>query len=178
MTEDNPLINDIKLKAEGALEADADFYCALEDDLNQKWVDDKIRRQKGMTCEEDVDIKEEEIDLENSGKPYGNSDFKTDAVLSCPSCLTTVCYESQRHELYKNQYRAMFAESVTVDFDKKLYIPINFKGKIEETHNSVPENARNEDIFYPVNCVSCKHQIGVYDYDEVFHFYEVVTGYS
>uniref|UniRef100_A0A0K0EKP7 E2F-associated phosphoprotein n=1 Tax=Strongyloides stercoralis TaxID=6248 RepID=A0A0K0EKP7_STRER len=177
MSEGNPLINNIKSIAEGAIESDIDFYCAMEDDLNEKWVNDKLKKQKGLKDESEDGDKSNCVDeLDELDDPYKNSDFKTDAVLSCPSCLTTVCYESQRHESYKNQYRAMFAQSVTIDFDKKLFIPINKKIS-DKTITEVPENAPMEDIFYPVNCACCKHQIGVYDNEEVYHFFEVVTGY-
>ncbi|CEF65697.1 E2F-associated phosphoprotein [Strongyloides ratti] len=175
MNEENPLIDNIKSITKDAVESDIDFYCALEDDLNEKWVNDKLKKQKGLKCE--VEESDKVDSLSNSDDPYEKSDFKTDAVLSCPSCLTIVCYESQRHETYKNQYRAMFAQSVTIDFDKKLFFPLTGK-KISNTMSTeIPENASMDDIFYPVNCACCKHQIGVYDNEEVYHFFEVVTGY-
>ena len=33
---------------------------------------------------------------------------KSDAILSCPGCLTTCCIDCQRHETHLEQYRAMF----------------------------------------------------------------------
>merc|ERR1712013_957384 len=36
---------------------------------------------------------------------------KSDAMLNCPACLSTVCLDCQRHEKYKTQYRAMFVLS-------------------------------------------------------------------
>lgn len=33
---------------------------------------------------------------------------RSDAILSCPGCLTTVCVDCQRHEYITTQYRAMF----------------------------------------------------------------------
>lgn len=33
---------------------------------------------------------------------------KSDAVLSCPLCFTTLCLDCQQHERYENQFRAMF----------------------------------------------------------------------
>uniref|UniRef100_A0A0N5BV29 E2F-associated phosphoprotein n=1 Tax=Strongyloides papillosus TaxID=174720 RepID=A0A0N5BV29_STREA len=176
MSGENPLIDDIKSIAKTSAESDFDFYCALEDDLNQKWVDDKLRKQKGLNSEEANEG--ENKDLDGLNGEYTDCDFKTDAVLSCPSCLTVVCYECQRHESYKNQYRAMFAQSVKVDFDKKLYIPVNSKMHSTELVSVIPENAKTDDIFYPVYCAHCKHRIGVYDNEEVYHFFEVITGYS
>lgn len=33
---------------------------------------------------------------------------RSDAILSCPGCLTTICVDCQRHEYITTQYRAMF----------------------------------------------------------------------
>ena len=33
---------------------------------------------------------------------------KSDAILSCPGCLTTVCIDCQQHADYEGQFRAMF----------------------------------------------------------------------
>lgn len=32
---------------------------------------------------------------------------KSDAILSCPGCFTTVCIDCQQHERYENQFRAL-----------------------------------------------------------------------
>lgn len=32
---------------------------------------------------------------------------KSDAILSCPGCFTTVCIDCQRHERHENQFRAL-----------------------------------------------------------------------
>jgi E2F-associated phosphoprotein len=54
-------------------------------------------------------------DSEKHTKPRNS-----DAVLSCPACFRIVCMDCQRHEHYKNQYRAMFVMSVTVRWDLSL----------------------------------------------------------
>lgn len=33
---------------------------------------------------------------------------KSDAILSCPGCLTTVCIDCQQHADFEGQFRAMF----------------------------------------------------------------------
>ena len=33
---------------------------------------------------------------------------KSDAILSCPGCLTTVCIDCQQHAVFENQFRAMY----------------------------------------------------------------------
>lgn len=35
-----------------------------------------------------------------------------------------------------------------------------------------------EDLFHPVLCSVCATNIGVYNYEEVFHFFNVLTGYA
>jgi hypothetical protein len=50
----------------------------------------------------------------------------SDAVLSCPYCFYIVCMDCQRHEYYKNQYRAMFVMNIAVRWDMPLqYDTIN-----------------------------------------------------
>ena len=33
---------------------------------------------------------------------------RSDAILSCPLCFTTLCIDCQQHDTYDNQFRAMF----------------------------------------------------------------------
>ena len=45
----------------------------------------------------------------------------SDAVLSCPCCLSIVCMDCQQHERYQNQYRAMFVMNIMVRWDVKMH---------------------------------------------------------
>ena len=89
-------------------------------------------QQTGQNCsaqkaepdaEDDVDTDPEDLQLEQQHAEYYDSDAddkdqewvqkqrqgrRSDAILSCPGCLTTVCIDCQRHEFYTTQYRAMF----------------------------------------------------------------------
>lgn len=56
----------------------AEFYDSEADDQDQAWV---TTQRQGR---------------------------RSDAILSCPGCLTTVCIDCQRHEYITTQYRAMF----------------------------------------------------------------------
>ena len=56
----------------------AEFYDSEADEQDQKWVE---QQRQGR---------------------------RSDAILSCPGCLTTVCVDCQRHEYITTQYRAMF----------------------------------------------------------------------
>lgn len=40
--------------------------------------------------------------------PLCRSSHKSDALLSCPLCFTTLCIDCQQHAVYDNQFRAMF----------------------------------------------------------------------
>lgn len=43
----------------------------------------------------------------------------SDAILSCPCCLNVVCMDCQKHEHYKNQYRAMFVMNIGVQWNRR-----------------------------------------------------------
>ena len=45
---------------------------------------------------------------------------RSDALLCCPACMTTVCIDCQRHDVYKNQFRAMFVMNCTVNYEQLL----------------------------------------------------------
>jgi hypothetical protein len=47
----------------------------------------------------------------------------SDAVLSCPACFATLCIDCQQHELYSNQFRAMFVTNCTVKEGEVLRAP-------------------------------------------------------
>ena len=52
----------------------------------------------------------------------------SDALLSCPACLATLCVDCQRHVSRRNQFRAMFARNVRVATDVLL--------RPQEAHNA------------------------------------------
>jgi hypothetical protein len=58
--------------------APAEFYDPDADERDERWA---ARQRKG---------------------------HKSDAVLSCPLCFTTLCLDCQQHARYDNQFRAMF----------------------------------------------------------------------
>ena len=82
----------------------------------------------------------------------------SDATLSCPCCFTVICYDCQRHETYRNQFRAMFVANCHISEDSLL----------RSTIDSV--------VFKPVACNHCNTEVGVIDEDEVYHFFSVLTG--
>jgi hypothetical protein len=123
---------------------------------------------------------------------------KSDAVLSCPGCFRIVCMDCQRHEYYKNQYRAMFVMSVMVRWDLTLQydpgnrclvpcssssrewtvnaVSSNDDGNLicsnEQVHNGVPSSGNDDDaIYYTVCCANCHTTVAALDMtDEVYYF--------
>jgi hypothetical protein len=83
----------------------------------------------------------------------------TDAILSCPMCFTPLCYDCQRHEAYKNQYRAMFVENC--DIKSQILTMRDEEGK--------------EEYFKPVKCANCDTEVAVLDAQDIFHFFRVVA---
>ena len=123
----------------------------------------------------------------------------TDAILSCPYCFTILSNDCQRHEVYSNQYRAMFVFNCKVTSDIQQY-----KRKRQWQHRRKNHNNRNHnnnynnmadinlteemmqnlrlkdeeyEIFYPVKCAVCTTEVGVFDENEIYHFYNILAGY-
>uniref|UniRef100_A0A914R458 E2F-associated phosphoprotein n=1 Tax=Parascaris equorum TaxID=6256 RepID=A0A914R458_PAREQ len=90
-------------KAMKGKEEEMEFYDANEDDDNEQWVREHRRRlglfndeTKGQKAGASFAAQEEEGD-------------DTDAVLSCPACMTLLTRQCQRHQIYRNQYRSFFS---------------------------------------------------------------------
>lgn len=117
----------------------------------------------------------------------------SDAILSCPACMTTLCIDCQRHELYKNQYRAMFVMNCKVVEDEVLrYEPMQQrnsgqkkkkkqKGKlVQDTgkKDSLASDGAASERYHPVTCTECSSEVAVYDNDEVYHFFNVLASHA
>ncbi|KAL3679259.1 hypothetical protein R1sor_022215 [Riccia sorocarpa] len=119
---------------------------------------------------------------------------KSDAILSCPACFTTLCIDCQRHEQYVHQYRAMFVRNCRVVHDEILRLPAERLTKrtrksrkkklLSGSGSSAPDepeqegNQPQDEIFKPVRCVVCETEVALQDSDEVFHFHNVIPSYS
>jgi hypothetical protein len=117
---------------------------------------------------EELDDEDENWIRVNSG---GISDLPSDATLSCPACFTTLCLCSQRHEQYKEQYRALFVMNCLVQ--KKTDFA-SLKEEDERRSDGGRERTPEEDGYLPVLCGMCRTQVAYYDSDEIFHFYNVL----
>ncbi|KAI9477926.1 MAG: E2F-associated phosphoprotein-domain-containing protein [Benjaminiella poitrasii] len=87
----------------------------------------KVPTNEELLYDPDMDDKDEawvvkQINLDSSKKEEDVPlDEKTDAILSCPMCFTTLCYSCQRHERYKDQYRAMFVRNCQTIKNERRY---------------------------------------------------------
>uniref|UniRef100_A0A0R3RG21 E2F-associated phosphoprotein n=1 Tax=Elaeophora elaphi TaxID=1147741 RepID=A0A0R3RG21_9BILA len=161
-----------------------EFYDSDEDEDNERWVHHhreqlKIVKSLNSSSEEDRRTKQEK-----------DQNHETDAVLSCPACMSLLTRDCQRHELYLNQYRAVFVENCSVVQNEVLFLPRSGKDKQKARKNAAgvkpntvvdPANITTlpkEDLFHPVLCSVCATNVGVYDYEAIFHFFNVLTGYA
>ncbi|GAW79433.1 hypothetical protein, conserved [Plasmodium gonderi] len=80
----------------------------------ENFDDDIIREEEKKALEfydERIDIYEEEY----VNKKYRFCTKNCDSSLCCCGCFIPVCYQSQRHESYVNQYRSLYAVNVRID---------------------------------------------------------------
>lgn len=128
------------------------------DDDDERWVEQQRRSYQPRTDS-------------NRPKPLPTSD----AVLDCPACMTTLCLDCQRHDVYNNQYRAMFVRNCKVDTTEVLKYPKASKRSRKRKKNS--QSSEEEDKFHPVKCEECNTVVAVFDEDEVYHFFNVLASY-
>ena len=139
------------------------FYDPNADDLDEEWVNTQRMTYRNIKTES-----EEGKDFRTNDKP------KSDAILSCPCCMVTLCIDCQQHDSYKNQFRAMFVMHSIVDTGENLKFKRKKpKIKFKERHLT-DTNEVEFDIYHPVRCGSCQTEVGVFDGDEVYHFYNVL----
>ncbi|PAV86713.1 hypothetical protein WR25_18077 [Diploscapter pachys] len=178
--EDNPIKTKVRIVAEDFKKEQVEFYDENEDDENERWIAEERRKRKGQQAGEKTG-KDNADSKQKKGKAK-NLDNDTDAVLSCPGCMSLLTRDCQRHEIYKDQYRAMFVENCKVE-EEKLTIEKTGKEKrkmrqkMKKSGIAIME-ASPDDVFQPVKCTVCDTNVAVMDQDEVFHFFNVLAGYS
>lgn len=180
------------------------FYDPDMDDEDEKWVA-KQRRDHRQKVQErnasNVAGTGEKQDSSTANKKKSKISKQevekvpsSDAILSCPACMTTLCIDCQRHDLYKNQYRAMFVMNCKVVEDEVLrYEPFQQrnpgkrrkkgqKGKLvqhsEGGENSTATGGAATELYHPVTCTECSSEVAVYDSDEVYHFFNVLASHA
>ncbi|XGW16907.1 hypothetical protein V3C99_001942 [Haemonchus contortus] len=171
--EDNPIKKAAKQTMKDVKAELPDFYDPDEDDQNEQWMQQQRKRTTGTSNA-----------AKNEKEARPRIDGNSDAVLSCPGCMVLLTRDCQRHEIYNDQYRAMFVENCRVD---QTTIKIEKTGKERRRERQKlrkmgvdpaqqPDSA--EDTFLPVHCAVCSTNVAVMDHDEVYHFFNVLTGYA
>ncbi|XP_070611821.1 E2F-associated phosphoprotein [Erythrolamprus reginae] len=149
------------------------FYDPEEDNRDQEWVD-AIRRSYHNIRNVQSQQNEKLPAIPNS-----------DAILNCPACMTTLCLDCQRHELYRTQYRAMFVMNCTVVKEEILKYKYPLKKNTKRGHKKVKQSnesitgseSQEEEIYHPVKCTECSTEVAALDKDEVFHFFNVLASH-
>ncbi|KAK3848645.1 MAG: E2F-associated phosphoprotein-domain-containing protein [Linnemannia gamsii] len=164
--------------------SDADLlYDPDEDDRDENWLVKKISANRPPGCRPE--------------------DIWTDAILSCPMCLTQLCFDCQQHDVYTHQFRAMFVEHCRVVETERLRFPnvpkknnnnnkskkASKSGSSLSSSTSSPGNAGagkepqefkpspDDDmdaVYNPVVCEICNTKVALMDQDEVFHFFNTI----
>ncbi|XP_072292280.1 E2F-associated phosphoprotein isoform X2 [Eucyclogobius newberryi] len=160
------------------------LYDPDEDDRDQAWVDRKRRRYQSRR---------------RPPAGGGVALSRSDAVLNCPACMTTLCLDCQRHEKYQTQYRAMFVMNCTVKKDEVLRYkaqpdPRKFRnrrkrkapgtkpGLDQGPHGDQglpqrPEGLDSDEVYHPVQCSECSTEVAVFDKEEVYHFFNILASH-
>ena len=139
------------------------FYDPNADDLDEEWVNTQRKAYRNI-----------KTDSTQGKDDPAKETPKSDAILSCPCCMVTLCIDCQQHDSYKNQFRAMFVMHSLVDMRENLkFKKKKPKRKFKDRHFTVT-NEVEFDIYHPVRCESCQTEVGVFDEDEVYHFYNVL----
>ncbi|XP_070835378.1 E2F-associated phosphoprotein [Chaetodon trifascialis] len=159
------------------------LYDPDEDDRDQAWVDARRRQYHGRkrpaaACRLPS--------RQAQGLP------SSDAVLNCPACMTTLCLDCQRHEKYRTQYRAMFVMNCTVKKDEVLRYKTQEDRKqrnrkrrrgqktgtsADEAPGPAPAGMDADELYHPVQCSECSTEVAVFDKDEVYHFFNILSSH-
>ncbi|XP_026162537.1 E2F-associated phosphoprotein [Mastacembelus armatus] len=159
------------------------LYDPDEDDRDQAWVD--ARRRAYSSRKRPAGASQS-----RSRHPQGLPN--SDAVLNCPACMTTLCLDCQRHEKYRTQYRAMFVMNCTVKRDEVLRYKTQQEKKrrnrkrrrgqeaetpVDEIPDPTPAGMAADEVYHPVQCSECTTEVAVFDKDEVYHFFNILSSH-
>ena len=116
--------------------------------------------------------------------------------------MTVLCVDCQRHETYHTQYRAMFSMNTSVNSGEvlryKKKVPKKRRGRKKQRSKPETKKERSrsrskslsrpsdaemaesdkEDLFHPVSCKVCQTEVGVFDSDELIHFFNVIASHK
>ncbi|XP_072221786.1 E2F-associated phosphoprotein [Leuresthes tenuis] len=136
------------------------------DDNDQAWVD--ARR---YSSQNEPTVAFQSQPRQPQGLP------KSDAVLNCPACMTTLCLDCQRHEKYHTQYRAMFVMNCKVKGDEVLRYKHQLEKKRRTRRGGQKTGVFTDDVYHPVQCSECSTEVAMFDKDEVYHFFNILASH-
>lgn len=87
--------------------------------------------------------------------------------VSCPQCFTTLSFQSQPHDTFEGQFRAIAVVNVRVDPTCRIKVK-----------NNMETNQQNDLNYESVVCDSCGVYVGAKDKENVYHFFNVIYGQS
>ena len=79
----------------------------------------------------------------------------SDARLACPGCFAPVAERTQAHARFPGQWRALEARGVRARAEAQL-------------------REEGGEIFTPVACIQCGHELAVQDEEGVYHFFDCI----
>ncbi|XP_051239739.1 E2F-associated phosphoprotein isoform X1 [Dicentrarchus labrax] len=158
------------------------LYDPDEDDRDQAWVDAKRRQYSRKRAA----AASQSQNRQSQGLP------SSDAILNCPACMTTLCLDCQRHDKYRTQYRAMFVMNCVVKRDEVLRYKTQQERKRSsrkrrrgqktetppvEAPEPAPAGMDADEVYHPVQCTECSTEVAVFDKDEVYHFFNILSSH-
>ncbi|SCL91178.1 E2F-associated phosphoprotein, putative [Plasmodium berghei] len=148
---------------------------------NEEDFGDDVIGDNEKAALEFYDDKIDNYDEEYVNKKYRFCTKSEDSSLCCCGCFTPVCYQSQRHEYYVNQYRSLFAVNVKINKETILYeneINITKNGneiQQNECQDIKKQNKEKSETYNPVFCVNCNNHIAYFEIENsIFHFFDVL----
>jgi len=171
---------------------EAYFDSSDEEDLR---ADRKVKSNDELLYDPEADDLDEAWMAKQGGLTKAEH---SDAILNCPSCMTVLCVDCQRHEKYHTQYRAMFTLNCTVNHKDVLRYKKKKekkrkgrkRAKIQDRRKKSRSRSRSlnrasdatdtdaEDLYHPVTCKVCESEVGVFDSDELVHFFNVIASHK
>ena len=90
----------------------------MEDDDEEDWLgEDEEDGEPQDPGASDAEFYDPDLDQRDEAWMTRQRGGRTsDAILSCPGCLTTVCLDCQQHQAVDGHYRAMFCMNVRCAF--------------------------------------------------------------
>ena len=89
-----------------------------------------------------------------------------------------------RHDVYLNQFRAMFVLNCKIVKDEILHYKTKLDkrkrgGRVDRQErdggSASASGAGKDEVYYPVKCSVCDTEVAVLDNEQVFHFFNVLA---